>query len=301
MRRTTQAGLGDVRVGRLHRIFEIPPPDPRHFAARGCLNSIQSIPAGATIPGLLVVDPDPSSRDALRDCLAPGGHRVRAAASANEALRLARDEVPDFVITELLLPDVSGLGLFRSFREDPALARVPIMMVTASAAEVDRVVAFEVGVDDFVAKPFHPRELLLRVTAILRRVGAPGGGPSAGDRLHHQRLMLDFGQHQARVDGQPISLTAREFGVLARLMQSAGRPLSRRQLLEGVWGLRSGKTLRVVDTHVKWIRRKLGPVGHYIETLRGVGYRFTDQEPGPTAAASTQPHPSATAHQYAAK
>ncbi len=301
MRSTTPAGFGDVPVGRLHRIFEVPPPDPRLFDAREWLNPSHDIPAGAPISGLLVVDPDPSSLSAMKACLEGAAHRVRAAASATEALTLAREEVPDFLITELVLPDVSGLGLFRSFREDPALARVPIMMVTASASEVDRVVAFEVGVDDFVPKPFHPRELLLRVAAILRRLGASGDRMGLGDRLAHQRLILDFGQHQARVDGQPVSLTAREFDVLARLMQNAGRPLSRRQLLEGVWGLRSGKTLRVVDTHVKWIRRKLGPVGHYIETLRGVGYRFTDLEAAPAALASPPPFPAAGANLHAVK
>lgn len=181
------------------------------------------------------------------------------------------------MVTELALPDVSGLGLCRSLREDPAFTRLPILMLSSSAAEMDRVVAFEVGVDDFVTKPFHPRELALRVAAILRRARRVGAPPQT-EVLRHRRLLLDLRQHQVRLDDQLIALTAREFGVLSRMMQSAGRVLSRRQLLAEVWGSRSGKTPRVVDTHVKCIRRKLGTAGDYIETLRGVGYRFTDDE-----------------------
>ena len=164
-------------------------------------------------------------------------------------------------------------------------------MLSASAAEMDRVVAFEIGVDDFVSKPFHPRELALRVSAILRRARRQNVAPS-GESLRFERLTLDRGQHHVRVDEQPV-LTAREFDVLATLMQSAGRVLSRRQILEDVWGTRSGKTPRVVDTHVKWIRRKLGPAGDYIETLRGVGYRFSDG--GGPAGAVTLAHPTSPA------
>ncbi len=200
---------------------------------------------------------------------------MRTAAAGEEALKLARDEAPELVVTELALPDLSGLGLCRSLREDIALARTSILMLSASAAEMDRVVAFELGVDDFVPKPFHPRELVLRVRAILRRTRKRSDAP--GDALRFQRLFLDLEQHHVRVDEQPVALTAREFDVLATMMRSAGRVLSRRQILEDVWGNQSGKTPRVVDTHVKWIRRKLGPAGNYIETLRGVGYRLSDE------------------------
>jgi two-component system phosphate regulon response regulator PhoB len=224
-----------------------------------------------------------AAQDLVRSCLEAAGHRSRFASSGEEALKLARDEAPAFVVTELSLPDLSGLGLCRALREDPALARIPLLMLTASGAEMDRVVAFEVGVDDFVAKPFHPRELALRVSAILRRARKQNV-PASGESLRFQRLFLDLGQHQVRVDEQPVDLTAREFDVLAAMMQSAGRVLSRRQILQDVWGTRSGKTQRVVDTHVKWIRRKLGPAGNYIETLRGVGYRFSDRAAGTLAA-----------------
>lgn len=234
------------------------------------------------------MDPDGGARQALTDCLERAGHRVRAAAGGTEALRLALEDAPEFVITELALPDVSGLGLCRSLREDPSFVRVPILMLSSSSAEMDRVVAFEVGVDDFVTKPFHPRELALRVAAILRRA-RKSATPPAGEVLRHGRLVVDLGQHHVQVDDRPVALTAREFDILARMMQSAGRVLSRRQLLEEVWGSRSGKTPRVVDTHVKWIRRKLGTAGDYIETLRGVGYRFTDAGGSPEDAQPARP------------
>ena len=231
---------------------------------------------------VLVVDPDLTVRDAVRGCLEAAGHRVRVASSGEEALELAQREPPALVVTELGLPGVSGLGLCRALRLDADLARIPVLVLSASTTEMDRVVAFEVGVDDFVAKPFHPRELGLRVAAILRRT-APRGGPASGDSLRFQRLSLDVGHHAVHVDREQIPLTPREFDVLALLMQRAGRVLSRRQILEAVWGTSSGKTLRVVDTHVKWIRRKLGPVGFYLETLPGAGYRLRERDAGPSA------------------
>jgi len=268
----------------LHEIFAIPTRQTQGIVAGECLNRRSSnSPGVSAISYVLVVDPDLTARDAIGGSLEQAGHRPRFAESGEEALKLARDEAPEFVITELALPDLSGLGLCRALREDPALARVPLLMLTASGAEMDRVVAFEIGVDDFVSKPFHPRELALRVSAILRRARRQRS-PVLRELLRFQRLLLDIGQHAVRVDEQPVALTAREFDVLATLMQSAGRVLSRRQILEGVWGTRSGKTPRVVDTHVKWIRRKLGPAGDYIETLRGVGYRFSDRGTSPPAA-----------------
>jgi two-component system phosphate regulon response regulator PhoB len=249
----------------------------------GEIPGVGSPRGGNTISSVLIVDPQPEARQAISACLEAAGHRTLLASSGEEALRQARGETPDAVVTELVLPDLSGLGLCRALREDPALARMPILMLTASAAEMDRVVAFEVGVDDFVAKPFHPRELGLRISAILRRTRKQGG-LACGESLRFKRLSLDLGQHAVRVDAEHIPLTVREFDVLASMMQRAGRVLSRRQILEEVWGTRSGMTPRVVDTHVKWIRRKLGSVGHYIETLRGVGYRLSDRDGSAPAA-----------------
>lgn len=226
---------------------------------------------------VLIVDPEPSSVEAARRALEAAGLEVETATTSRDALAHLQRDLPDLLLLEMLLPDLSGLGLCRTIREDPRLARLPIVMLTAANAEMDRVVAFEVGVDDFVSKPFHPRELALRVQAILRRTlrSALQGGPPSLLRFHG--LSLDPQQRSAYVESRPVALTAKEFDVLATLMRHAGRALGRKQILEEVWAGQSGKTVRVVDTHVKWIRRKLGEASDYIETLRGVGYRFSDR------------------------
>ncbi len=250
-------------------------PSPR---ARG---TARGAPETA-IASVLVIESDPAEAEGMKRPLQEAGLEVRLAATGQEALASAHAAPPDLVVVEMLLPDLSGLGLCRAVREDVALARVPIVMVAASAAEMDRVVAFEVGVDDFVSRPFHPRELALRVSAILRRTLRASRAPSELAPLRFEELELDPGQRSVHVAGRPVTLTAKEFDVLASLMRSAGRVLGRKQILDDVWGVACGKTVRVVDTHVKWIRRKIDPAGRYIETLRGVGYRFTDR-PGTAA------------------
>jgi DNA-binding response OmpR family regulator len=235
------------------------------------------------------VDPDASSLDVTRRDLEAGGLEVQTAGTSHEAFELLGRQLPHLIIVEMLLPDLSGLGLCRTIREEPRLSRLPIVMVTAANAEMDRVVAFEVGVDDFVVKPFHSRELALRVQAILRRTLRTAGEGSAPSLLRFRGLSLDPQQRSAYVESKPVALTAREFDVLATLMRHAGRVLGRKQILEEVWGGQSGKTVRVVDTHVKWIRRKLGPSKEYIETLRGVGYRFADPTPEDSNARALAP------------
>lgn len=225
---------------------------------------------------ILYVDPEIVGDERLRRALEENGFRVRMASGGQEALALARADAPDLVITEMVLPDLSGLGLCRALRDDETLARVPIVMVSQKAAEMDRVVAFEMGVDDFVSKPCHPRELALRVNAILRRVSRGRGAMPADGPLRHRWLAVDPEQRRVRVEDHEVMLTAKEFDVLVTLMRSPGRVLSRDRILEAVWGPDTRKTLRVVDTHVKWIRRKLGSAADFIETLRGVGYRFAE-------------------------
>lgn len=233
---------------------------------------------------MLVIEGDPAEAEGMKRPLQEAGLEVRLAATGQEALASAHAAPPDLLVVEMLLPDLSGLGLCRAVREDTALARVPIVMVAGGVAEMDRVVAFEVGVDDFVCRPFHPRELALRVHAILRRTLRSARAPSELSPLRFEEITLDPGQRSVHVAGRAVLLTAKEFDVLAALMRAAGRVLGRKQILDDVWGVACGKTVRVVDTHVKWIRRKIEPAGRYIETLRGVGYRFTDRsEPGSDA------------------
>lgn len=237
---------------------------------------------------VLLVDADASAVDAIRNHLEAAGLEVRSAASADAALALARAHRPELIVTEMTLPDLSGLGLCRALREEPELSGIPIVMTSATAGEMDRVVAFEMGIDDFVSKPFHVRELGLRVRAILRRTRRGSGREPERGVLQHGIVCLDPAQRVTRVYDQPVALTAKEFDLLATLMQHRGRALSRGQILREVWGLQSTKTARVVDTHVKWVRRKLGSAGRYIETLRGVGYRFTDRQEEGSAAGDSR-------------
>lgn len=204
------------------------------------------------------------------------GHEARVAASAREALAQIHEHAPDLVILELRLPDLSGLGLCRLVREEAGLRDMPMMMLS-DAAEMDRLIAFELGVDDFVAKPFSSRELAVRASAILRRTSRSTPHEAAANAaLEYERLTLDLGQQCVYVDGERVELTEKEFDVLALLARNAGRVLSRQRILADVWGSAETRTPRVVDTQVKWIRRKLGKAGHYLETLRGVGYRLRD-------------------------
>jgi two-component system phosphate regulon response regulator PhoB len=172
-----------------------------------------------------------------------------------------------------MLPDVSGTDLCRQLRADPSFAGLPIIMLTAKADEVDRVVGFELGADDYVTKPFSPRELTLRVNAVLRRQNARS---KASNLLEKSALRLDPDRHRCHVAGEEVILTAKEFELLRCLMSRPGRVLTRDALLEQVWGADIAVTSRTIDTHLKRLREKLGAAGGLIETVRGVGYRFAE-------------------------
>jgi two-component system phosphate regulon response regulator PhoB len=173
-----------------------------------------------------------------------------------------------------MLPDMSGTEVCRRLRAEDASREIPVIMLTAKGEEVDRIVGFEVGADDYVVKPFSVRELLLRVRAVLRRSHSP---KTEDGSLAFGALRLDRDSHRVWVDGQEIALTALEFKLLDTFLSRRGRVQSREALLSDVWGIEADVTTRTVDTHVKRLREKLGPAGRYIETLRGVGYRFRDQ------------------------
>lgn len=224
---------------------------------------------------ILVVDDDPSLAEMLTIVLRGEGFDTAVIGDGTQALTAVRELRPDLVLLDLMLPDIPGTEVCRLLRASERTRHVPVLMLTAKGEEIDRVVGFEVGADDYVTKPFSVRELLLRVRAIVRRAhGAPE--PEAGEQTFG-RLRIDGGGHRAWVDGQELVLTALEFRLLTTLMGRRGRVQTRDTLLEDVWDMSGDVTTRTVDTHVKRLRQKLGPAGAYIETLRGVGYRFRAQ------------------------
>jgi two-component system phosphate regulon response regulator PhoB len=222
---------------------------------------------------ILVVDDEPDLLELVRLALSQAGFTVDTASGGREALEKIRRAPPGLVVLDLMMPDISGNDVCRQIRSDAALAELPIVMLTAKSEEVDRVVGFELGADDYVAKPFSPRELVLRVKAVLRRRSAALDGPSG---LEHGVLRIDPDRHRCFVQGTQIELTAKEFKLLATLMSRPGRVLSRERLLDDVWGSEITVTTRTIDTHLKRLREKLGVAGDLIETVRGVGYRFAE-------------------------
>jgi two-component system phosphate regulon response regulator PhoB len=222
---------------------------------------------------ILIVEDEPDLLSTLEYNLQREGFETRAATSAEQALKLAAKEPrPDLVLLDVMLPDLSGTEVCRRLKHSEALRHIPVIMVTARGEEIDRVVGFEVGADDYVVKPFSVRELLLRVRAVLRRA-ARTDEPLA-DATVFGRLALDPAAHRCRVDDDEVILTALEFRLLSTFLVRRGRVQSRDTLLSDVWGIEADITTRTVDTHVKRLREKLGAAGVYVETLRGVGYRF---------------------------
>jgi len=222
---------------------------------------------------ILVIDDEPDLCELVRVNLDQAGYRVETAASGRNALNELRRSKPDLVVLDLMLPDISGTELCRKIRADSTLSDLPIIMLTAKATEVDRIVGLELGADDYVTKPFSPRELTLRVAAVLRRRSADA---ATEEVLEHGAIRLDASRHRCLVDGAEAHLTAKEFDLLRELMSRPGRVVTREALLECVWGSDVTVTARTIDTHLKRLREKLGQAGDLVETVRGVGYRFAD-------------------------
>jgi two-component system alkaline phosphatase synthesis response regulator PhoP len=221
---------------------------------------------------VLVVEDETDIRNLVVFHLAREGYHCRTAATGTQALHEVRGHLPDLIVLDLMLPEMDGLEVCRRVRADRSSAGVPIIMLTAKTDEIDRVVGLEMGADDYLVKPFSPKELVARVRAVLRRAR----GPVPANTLRAGALMLDAARHAVEVAGVPILLTPKEFDLLQALMEAAGRVLSREYLLDHVWGYaRAGEIeSRTVDVHVRRLRAKLGPEGRRVATVKGVGYRF---------------------------
>ncbi|PAW78593.1 MAG: DNA-binding response regulator [Verrucomicrobia bacterium Tous-C9LFEB] len=225
---------------------------------------------------ILVVDDEADVIDMLSIGLRAAGFTVLAAENGAAALVKARAELPSLIILDLMLPQMSGLEVCKALKKDAPTSQIPIIMLTAKAEEVDKIVGLELGADDYVTKPFSPRELILRVKSVLRRGKEKG---PAVEKLQIGELLVDHAKHEVLISGQRIELTATEFKLLALLMERRGRVQGRDRLLNDVWGYESVIDTRTVDTHVRRLREKLGHCANYIETVRGVGYRVAELLP----------------------
>jgi two-component system phosphate regulon response regulator PhoB len=224
---------------------------------------------------IMIVDDEADVIDMLVINLRAAGFQVITVEDGAAALAKARNESPSLIILDLMLPKMPGLEICKVLKSDVATRHIPVIMLTAKAEEVDKIVGLELGADDYVTKPFSPRELILRINRSLRR----GKDKVASvEKMTIGDLMLDHTRHEVLVKGKPVDLTATEFRLLALLMERRGRVQGRDNLLNDVWGYESAIDTRTVDTHVRRLREKLGPLATYIETIRGVGYRINEGE-----------------------
>jgi two-component system phosphate regulon response regulator PhoB len=223
---------------------------------------------------ILVVEDEPDIREILGYNLGQAGYEVLAAGCGEGALASLRESRPDLVLLDLMLPDVSGVEVCRHLKRDPSWCQIPVIMLTARSDEIDRVVGFEMGAEDYVVKPFSVRELILRVGAVLRRSCNLPAPTQPESEISFGRLRINQGAHRAWVDGDEIALTPIEMKLLCMLHSRRGRVQTRGTLLDEVWQASPESTTRTVDTHIKRLREKLGPAGAYVETVRGIGYRF---------------------------
>jgi two-component system phosphate regulon response regulator PhoB len=220
---------------------------------------------------ILLIEDEPDIAEVLQYNLEKEGFAVEVAQRGDSGLEAVRRDEPDLILLDLMLPGIDGLELTRLLKRDTATARLPIVMLTARGEEVDRIVGLELGADDYISKPFSPREVVLRVKAVLRRFQHE---ESEEDLRAVGGIELDISAHQLRVRGKEIPLTATEFRLLRLLMERSGRVQTRGQLLSDVWGYAEDIDSRTVDTHIRRLRRKLGPEADRIETVIGVGYRL---------------------------
>jgi two-component system, OmpR family, phosphate regulon response regulator PhoB len=236
-------------------------------------------PARTVSAHILVVDDEPDISALVAYHLARESYRVRTAASGPEAIHAAEVERPDLIVLDLMLPGMNGLQVLEELRKRPETQDIPVILLTARREEQDRIQGLRQGADDYVAKPFSPQELILRVGAVLRRVQQSPPITSGGKVLRVGPFAVDSGAARAEVSGEALDLTPTEYRLLTTLLERRGRVQTRRQLLEAVWEVTANIATRTVDMHVQRLRNKLGDQADWIETVRGFGYRFRTDPP----------------------
>jgi DNA-binding response OmpR family regulator len=222
---------------------------------------------------ILVVEDDPDIAELIRHYLQKNGHTVQLSATGSGVLARLRADPVDLVVLDLMLPEVDGLVITQGIRNDPKLAATPVIVLTARGEEADRVAGLELGADDYVTKPFSPKELSARVTALLRRTSRP----ASGSVMRYGGITIDSDRHAVTMNGEDVRLTAKEFLLLQYLMQHRGRVLSRDLLLTDVWGYQYTGGTRTVDVHIRRLREKLPELSDAIETIKQFGYKLLDR------------------------
>ncbi len=223
---------------------------------------------------ILIVEDDKNISKLVKYNLEKAGFECTVTITGEEALGVLDKQSVDLIILDIMLPEMDGFEFCKRIKQDKKLSCIPVIMLTARGEEVDRIVGFELGADDYIVKPFSPRELVLRAKAILKR-----GRPEevTKDILSIDKLKVDISRHKVTVGDKEMELTLMEFNLLVTLMQRKGRVQSRETLLNNVWGIDSEVTTRTIDTHIKCLRQKLGKMGYLIETVTGIGYRFREE------------------------
>ena len=224
---------------------------------------------------ILIVEDDKHISKLLKYNLEKAGFECFVTITGEDGFEILDKQLIDLIILDIMLPKMDGFEVCKQLKQDKKLSNIPLIMLTAKGEEVDRIVGLELGADDYVIKPFSPRELVLRVKAILKRGKTE---KITKDILIAEKLKVDIPRHKATVNKKEIKLTQMEFKLLVVLMQRIGRVQSRERLLSDVWDIAADVTTRTIDTHVKRLRQKLGKMGRLIETVRGVGYRFSEEE-----------------------
>ncbi len=224
---------------------------------------------------VLIVDDDPDIQRLVGYNLGQAGFETATASTGRKALEIVQRQPPDLIILDLMLPDIDGMEVCRTLRQRQPFRRIPILMLTARGEEIDRVIGFELGADDYVTKPFSPRELVLRVKSIFRRLK-----DEPVDTLRVGNIQLFPERRQCFVGAHQIVLTVKEFDLLQELLRARGNVLTREMLMDKVWGYHGEATSRTLDTHIRRLREKLGGEGSHVETVRGIGYRINASSGG---------------------